>query len=150
MIKTCLGIGNLMVLKTDGALEKWLAMEFQNINRNTVKAQASIAALIKMEVPRLITKSGEEYQFDAPTLDNFARSVPKLYHNRLKLPIYFYKDMRVKDSCFIVDELAGKVLQDTKDLDGFYEFKGGKLWMSRPIAHDIAKKYPTIFQFIVF
>jgi uncharacterized protein (UPF0216 family) len=139
-----------MVLKTDSALEKWLAMEFQNINRNTVKTQASMATLIKMETPTLTTKSGEEYIFDNPTLDNFAKAVPKLYHNRLKLPIYVYKDLRVKDSCFIIDDVAAKVLHLTKDLDSLYEFKDGKLWMSRPIVHDIAKKYPTLFQFIVY
>jgi uncharacterized protein (UPF0216 family) len=139
-----------MVLKSDGALEKWLAMEFQNINRNTVKTQASIGTLIKMDNPKLVTKSGDEYKFDTATLENFAKAVPRLYYNRLKLPIYFYKDMRVKDSCFIVDDIAVKVLHHTKDLDSLYEFKDGRLWMSRPIAQDIAKKYPTIFQFIVF
>lgn len=139
-----------MLLNNDGVMEKWLKMEFQNINKNIVKTQVTIAELLKMEVPKTNTRSGEDYLFDIEALSDFSSMVPILYHRRLRLPIYFYKDLRVKDSCFLTDEVAGLALQKTKDLDAVYTFKDGKLWLSRPLAWEISRKYPTLFQFVVY
>lgn len=139
-----------MILDNERALKKWLKFEFQNLNKNIVTRQVSIAELLKMEDPKTATRGGEEYHFDAKALQKFSSKIPKLYHSDLRLPIYFYKDLRVKDSCFLTDHIAVKVLHHTQDLDPMYDFTDDKLWLSRPIAHDIANKYPTLFQFVVY
>lgn len=139
-----------MLLDNERALKKWLKFEYQNMNMNLVTQQVAIADLLKMDTPKALTRTGEEYQFDAPTLKKFSKAVPRVYHWQLKLPIYFYRDLRVRDSCFITDEIAVKVLQHTNDLDAMYSFQNDRLWLSRPLAYDIVKKYPTIFQFIVY
>jgi len=139
-----------MLLNNERALKKWLKFEYQNMNKNLVTQQIAIADLLKMDTPKALTRTGEEYRFDAPTLKRFGKTVPQIYHQQLKLPIYFYRDLRVRDSCFITDEIAVKVLKHTNDLDNMYSFQDDRLWLSRPLAHDIVKKYPTMFQFIVY
>jgi uncharacterized protein (UPF0216 family) len=139
-----------MLFNNESAMERWLKFEYGNINKNLVTNQKILAELLKMDDPVALTKDDETYQFDSDALMNFSREVPKIYHKRLKLPIIFYKDMRVKDSCFMVDELAVKVLKHTNNLDSMYRFQDGRLWVSKPIAHDIAKEYPTLIQFIVY
>jgi len=139
-----------MILDSERALEKWLRYEFHNLNKNIVTRQVSIAELLKMEEPITSTRAGEEYRFDAGALQKFSSAIPKLYHSDLRLPIYFYQDLRVKDSCFLTDRTAVKVLHYTRDLDPMYDFTDDKLWLSRPIAHDIANKYTTLFQFVVY
>jgi len=139
-----------MLLNNEGAMEKWLKVEFHNINKNIVKKQVTVAELLNMDKPKTETRSGEVYLFDFEALSDFSSMVPILYHRRLRLPIYFYKDLRVKDSCFLTDEVAGLALQKTKDLDSVYKFNEGKLWLSRPLAWEISRKYPTLFQFVVY
>jgi uncharacterized protein (UPF0216 family) len=139
-----------MILDNERVLERWLKIEFHNLNKNIVTRQVPIAELLKMEIPKTPTRTGEDYRFDTTSLQKLGSAIPKLIHSDLKLPIYFYKDLRVKDSCFITDQTAVKALRHTNDLDPKYGFRDDKLWLSRPIAHDIANKYPTLFQFVIY
>ena len=139
-----------MLLKNERALERWLKFEYQNLNKNLVTQQVRIAELLKMDSPKALTRDGEEYQFDTITLQKFGKNIPKQYHSQLKLPIYFYRDLRVKDSCYITDNIAVSALKHTNDLDPMYRFHEDKLWLSRPIAREIANKYPTLFQFVIY
>jgi uncharacterized protein (UPF0216 family) len=139
-----------MVFNSESAMERWLKIEFHSLNRNLVKQQIPIDKLLKMEIPKTVTRGGEDYMFDSQTLRMFSNSIPQIYHRRLQLPIYFYRDLRVKDSCFLSDEVAVKALKHTKDLEFGYNFSDGKLWLSRPIAFDISRKYPTLFQFVIY
>lgn len=131
-------------------MEKWLKFEFQNLNKNLVKKQILLADLLRMDVPKTVTRDGEKYFFDITSLERFSKAIPAIYQRKLLLPILFYKDLRVKDSCFLSDDIAIKALQKTNDLDPLYQTSENKFWMSRPIAHDIARKYPTLFQFVIY
>ena len=139
-----------MVLDRESAMERWLKFEFQNINKNIVKRQVSLAELLKMVTPKTETKDGVEYIFDPDSLNKFSLGIPQFYHGQLMLPIYFYSDLSVKGSCFISDEVAVKALHYTKDLEPGYQIQDGRLWLAKPIAFDLAKKYPTLFQFVLF
>jgi uncharacterized protein (UPF0216 family) len=139
-----------MVLESESAMERWLKFEFHNLNKNIVKNQVRLSDLIKMEKPKTETRDGNEYLFDNLALKKFSEDIPLIYHNQLRLPIFFYKDLRVKDSCFLIDEIAVSVLKHTNDLEFCYKFTDGKLWLSRPIAFDITRKYPTLFQFVIY
>jgi uncharacterized protein (UPF0216 family) len=139
-----------MLLKNDRALMRWLKFEASNINSNLVSRQVAISDLLKMDKPKTLTKTGEEYLFDIEVLQNFNNTISILNQRRLKLPVFIYKDLRVRDSCFISDKTAFSALLETKDLDPMYKFEDDKVWFSRVIGHDIARKYPTLFQFVVF
>ena len=139
-----------MVLKTDRALERWLKFEAREINSNLVTRQINFSDLLKMEKPRTITKTGDDYYFNIEALQKLKNTISILHQRRLKLPVFIYKDLRVRDSCFISDKTAFFALQETKDLDPMYKFEDDKVWFSRVIGHDIARKYPTLFQFVVY
>jgi uncharacterized protein (UPF0216 family) len=139
-----------MLLKNDRALKRWLKFEASNINSNLVSHQVIITDLLKMEKPMTMTKNGEEYYFNIEALGKFRNTISNLHQRRLKLPVFIYKDLRVRDSCFISDKTAFSALLETKDLDPMYKFENDKVWFSRVIGHDIARKYPTLFQFVVF
>ncbi len=139
-----------MLLENERALHKWISRECKNLNKNLVTEQLTLSKLLKMKEPKTLTKTGDEYLFDLSTLQKLSQATPVMFHNRLKLPIYFYNDLRVKDSCFLVDEVAAKVLKSTNDLDSMYDFLNDKLWVSKPIANDIAIKYPTLIQFVIY
>ena len=142
--------GNFMVLRNEHSLERWLKIEFHNLNKNQVRQQITIAELLKMDKPKTITREGLDYIFDFETLFNFSQVLPTKYHSKLKLPIYFYKDLRIKDSCFITDDTAVRALKNINALDPMYRPIKDKLWLSRPLAHEIANKYPTLFQFVIY
>ena len=139
-----------MILKNDGALERWLKLEYHNLNKNVVNRQVSLAELLKMSKPETTTRGGEAYKFDPDALKKLGAVLPQVNHKKLSLPILFYRDLRVKDSCFIADRIAFAALQCTGDLDTMYEFRNDKVWLSRPLALEIANRYPTLFQFIVY
>ncbi len=139
-----------MLLNNERAFEKWLKFEYHNINKNLVIQKVSIADLLEMENPKVLTKEGEEYTFNIASLQKLGKAIPAYYHRQLKLPITFYKDLRVKDSCFITDDIAIKALQQSNDLDQLYRPKDDKVWLSRPLAHEIANKYPTLVQFVIY
>jgi len=138
-----------MPLKDTGTMEKWISLEFRRINQSLVRYQRVLFELLEMDVPALETKEGKEYLFDKKTLTDFARAVPVNYHKKLKLPIFFFKDTKVIDSCYLIDEMAVEVLKVTGDLNQMYRFRDKKLWLGRPLAYEIANKYPTLTQFVV-
>ena len=138
-----------MPLKQPGSFEKWINLEYRNINKNMVARRLYIYDVIKMEIPKAETKAGEEYLFDKKALKALWKKLNKNLKEELKIPIIFFSDIRVSDSCYLTDESAVEALKHTKDLNPMYRIREGKLWLSKPIAMDIANKYPTLFQFVV-
>ena len=139
-----------MLLGNERAFEKWLKSEYHNLNKDLVTKKASLADLLKMDEPHTLTRAGNEYQFDIDALKKLGAAIPKLYHRRLELPISFYRDTRVSDSCIIAEKIVAAALQASNDLDPLYNFSKDKLWLSRPLATEIYNKYPTLFQFVVY
>jgi uncharacterized protein (UPF0216 family) len=137
-----------MPLKTDSSIEKWLSIEYRNINKNLVKKQIVLNELLDMEEPGCDTKADEVYIFNKSSLQAFALAIPEKYHRRLKLPIFFFKNSRVPDSCYMIDPVAVEALQETGDLNKLYRFRENKLWLALPLAYEIANKYPSLIQFI--
>lgn len=139
-----------MLLDHERSLEKWLKFEYHALNKNLVTQKVVFSELLKIDSPKAYTKAGDEYKFNLDSLNKFSKAVPLQYHRKLRLPIYFYRDLRVKDSCFLSDDLIVKVLKHTKDLDSMYKLQDDNIWLSLPLAHEIANNYPTLFQFVVF
>ena len=95
-----------MLFNNERALEKWLKFEYQNLNKNLVTHQVAVSELLEMDEPKTVTRAGEEYRFDIEYLNKFVEAIPRYYHRRLRLPITLYRDLRVRDSCFITDTLC--------------------------------------------
>jgi uncharacterized protein (UPF0216 family) len=138
-----------MPLKSSGSLEKWINIEYRNMNKNLVARQIVLSELLQEDAPAVETRDGEEYKFDAKALKNLADKLPKEILAKLKVPIFFYFTVQVGDSCYLTDDTAFEALKITSDLNPMYRFREGKLWVSKPIAYEIQNKYPTLVQFVM-
>ncbi|WP_406660395.1 DUF61 family protein [Methanolobus sp. ZRKC3] len=133
-------------INSESTFFKWMRVEMGKINERIVAQRKSLAQLLKEEKPASITKSGEEYLFDREVLVTISEKIPEDMQDRLRLPIIFFSDNRVPDSCYINDEYALKTLQILGELSKLRRMQKGKVWIGKSIAYSITRKYPTIFQ----
>lgn len=129
----------------DRTLKKWFALEGHRLNEGLVRSPRPIAELLEQEEPSLATKKGGEHVFDRDTLERFAKGLSPLVRSSIKLPITIYVSHQTQDDGYIQDKHAIRALEQLDLVDT--EPRDGKLWMGRPLAYELAKAWPTIFQF---
>jgi uncharacterized protein (UPF0216 family) len=128
-------------------LTRWMGMEIARINDGIVAGRRSLADLLDEEDPKGVTRGGGEYHFNRETLATLASRLPGAIRGALKLPILFFFDVDVRDSCYLADGTAVEALRALGDLGEGRRLSGGRLWVARAIAFAIARKYPTAVQF---
>jgi hypothetical protein len=131
----------------ESVLTRWMGMEIARINDGIVAGRRSLAALLSEEDPKAVTRGGGEYHFSRETLTALGSRLPGKTRADLKLPILFFLDMDVRDSCYLADETAVEALRALGDLGEGRKATGGRLWVARALAYAIARKYPTAVQF---
>jgi uncharacterized protein (UPF0216 family) len=131
----------------ESVLTRWLGMEVARINDSIVAGRRSLADLLAEEDPKAVTRGGGEYHFSRETLATLAGRLPEGTRRTLKLPLLFFSDVDVRDSCYLTDETAVEALRALGDLGEGRRVTGGRLWIARAIAFSIARKYPTAVQF---
>jgi hypothetical protein len=132
----------------ESVLTRWMGMEIARINDGVVSARKSLAALLSEENPKAVTRGGGEYRFSREILAALGERLPGEIRKALRLPILFFLDMDVRDSCYLADEAAVEALRILGDLGEGRRLSRGKLWVARAIAYAIARKYPTTVQFV--
>jgi uncharacterized protein (UPF0216 family) len=133
----------------ESVLTRWMGMEARRINDSVVAERRSLASLASEEHPLAVTRGGSEHPFDREALSALAAGLPEGIRNELAIPILFFVDVEVGDSCYLTDETAVKALQAHEDLGEGRRLTGGRLWVARAIAFSIARKYPTVVQFVL-
>ena len=131
----------------ESVLTRWMGMEIARINDSVVAGRRSLADLLAMEDPTAVTRGGGKYRFSRETLTALASRLPEKTRADLKLPLLFFLDMDVRDSCYLADETAVEALRALGDLGEGRKATGGRLWVARALAYAIARKYPTAVQF---
>ena len=131
----------------ESVLTRWMGMEIARINDSVVAGRRGLADLLPEEDPKAVTRGGGEYHFSRDTLAILGSLLPEETRGRLKLPILFFFDLDVRDSCYLRDETAVETLRLLGDLGEGRKVTGGRLWVARAIAYAIARKYPTAVQF---
>jgi uncharacterized protein (UPF0216 family) len=131
----------------ESVLSRWMGMEIARINDGIVAGRRSLADLLAEEDPKAVTRGGGEYHFSRETLATLAGRLPEGTRRTLMLPLLFFSDMDVRDSCYLTDETAVEALRALGDLGEGRRVTGGRLWIARAIAFSIARKYPTAVQF---
>jgi uncharacterized protein (UPF0216 family) len=131
----------------ESVLTRWLGMEVARINDSIVAGRRSLADHLAEEDPKAVTRGGGEYHFSRETLATLAGRLPEGTRRTLKLPLLFFSDVDVRDSCYLTDETAVEALRALGDLGEGRRVTGGRLWIARAIAFSIARKYPTAVQF---
>ncbi|MBP2030693.1 uncharacterized protein (UPF0216 family) [Methanohalophilus levihalophilus] len=130
----------------DSVFTRWVRGEISKINRGIVADRKTLATLLKEEKPSSKTKDGDDYVFDTKIIKALGDKLPWEVRERLKLPILFFTDIKVDDSCFLNDKTALKAFQILGELGEKREFHDGKVWVGKSIAYSILKKYPTVVQ----
>lgn len=133
----------------DGVFNRWMRLEMGRINDGIVAERRTLQELLATDRPASTTKGGTEYVFDAAVLRRLGEALPPECQRRLRLPILFYFDAHVKDSCYLADEIAVKALQRLGDLSAMREMHERRLWVGRAIAFSLIGKYPTAVQIVM-
>ncbi len=130
----------------DTVLMRWMRTEVAKINECIVTERKSLDQLLHEEKPATRTKTGNEYFFNVEVLRLFREKLSAELRYELKLPMIFFSNPSVPDSCYTNDPHALQALQALGDLSGMRRMQHGKLWVGRAIAYSIMKKYPTAVQ----
>ena len=133
----------------ESVLTRWMGLEIARMNDAVVAGRKSLGALFAEETPGAVTRGGGEHRFDREILAGFAGRLPEEFRSSLNLPILFFLDLDVRDSCYLTEEAAVRALQLLGDLGEGRRLAGGRLWVSRAIAYAIAQRYPTLVQFVL-
>ncbi|WP_370574644.1 DUF61 family protein [Methanomethylovorans sp.] len=136
-------------LGDDSVLMRWMRTEINKINEGIVFDRKSLAQLLLEDKPTAKTKTGKDHFFDTATLRNLSEKLPKNLHDKLKLPILFFFDNQVPDSCYLNDSHALQALQALGEISRLRTMQQGKQWVGRSIAYSIMKKYPTAVQIVM-
>lgn len=130
----------------DPVFTRWIRGEIGKINRGIVAERRTLAQLLEEDKPSSKTRDGKDYVFDKAIIEMLGDKLPWEVREKLKLPILFFTDIRIEDSCFLNDKIALKALQLLGELGKMREFREGKVWVGKSIAYSILKKYPTAVQ----
>jgi uncharacterized protein (UPF0216 family) len=136
-------------ISDEGVMMRWMQLELGRINRGIVTDRKRLSDLLLEERPVSVTKDGKEYRFDKDTLAAFVSGIPETLQRKLRMPVLFYCSADVPDSCMVTDEVAVEVLRVKSEISPLRSFENGRLWLSKPIAYAILRKYPTLFQLVL-
>jgi len=133
----------------ESVLRRWMSLEMGKINDGVVSARVPLSLLLEMERPVATTRGGREHVFDRDVIRKIGKLLPARLRSALKLPILFYFDMEVSDSCMLTDEVALAALQELGDLSTERRMENGRAWVGRALVFALLRKYPTAVQIMM-
>ncbi len=133
-------------MSDDSILMRWMRVEIGKINEGIVSERKSLAHLLEEDMPTARTKTRNEHVFDKSVLKEISTKIPLNLQHKLRLPLVFFSDIQVPDSCYLNDPLALETLQRLGELSEMRLMQQGKLWVGRSLAYTIMKRYPTVVQ----
>lgn len=136
-------------LSDESVLKKWMAIEMGRINDGIVAERRRLSDLLREKNPSAVTRKGKEYAFNRSTLHLLEQRLPEKLRSRLLLPVIFYFDSQVADSCLLTDESALEAFQILGELSDLRTMTGGRLWVGRAIVYAMMRKYPTLIQIMM-
>ena len=136
-------------ISDESVMRKWMGLEMKKINEAIVADRKTLSVLLSEESPSSKTKGGDVYTFDLSVLEKMKEKLPMDIRDRLRLPILFYFDSTVPESCFLSDETAVRALQELGELSRLRSVTEGKVWVGKPIAFSIVAKYKKAVQIVM-
>jgi len=133
----------------ESALWKWMSLEMRKINEGIVHTRIPLSTLLDMERPVSSTRGGQEFRFDRGVLERIGSMIPPSLAKRLRLPVIFYFDMDVPESCFLTDRVALEALQEMGELSRERVMDGDSITVGRAIVFSLIRSYPTAFQIMM-
>lgn len=128
-------------------LERWLKLELGSVHDGLVQAPLPLETLLEMDEPVAKTRSGDPHRFDVDALARFAAALSDDVRGKVKLPVTVYLDREAMGNCYVQDRWAIRALAELDEVDR--DPRDGKLWMGTPLARDLARRYPSLIQFVM-
>lgn len=129
----------------EGVLERWLRLEGHRAAEGIVSSPLPLSRILVEASPATATRGGGEHRFDREAARRLAQAVPAFTAARLRLPILFYLDRETPGSCFVSDEAAQEAVRALHP--SAPDPRGGRLWLSEPLARELGRRFPTLAQF---
>ncbi|MDH7594206.1 MAG: DUF61 family protein [Methanomicrobiales archaeon] len=136
-------------LTDEGVLKRWFMLEMRRVNDGTVSERKTLLALLHEEIPSSVTKGGMEYRFDRRVLTEMARALPVDITKKLRIPMLFYCDTEVKNSCLLSERVAMDALKELGAISPLRTFHEGGVWISRAIVYSLIARFPTAIQIVM-
>lgn len=136
-------------ISDDSILMRWMRVEIGKINEGIVSERKILARLLEEDRPTARTKAGNEHVFDRRVLKEISAKLPADLQDKLRLPLIFFSDTQIPESCYLNDPLALEALQRLGEFSQMRRMYQGKLWFGRSIAYTIMKKYPGLVQIAI-
>lgn len=133
----------------ESSFKRWLKYEIGRMNSSVVTKQKALKELFKEEKPTALTKDGSVHYFDKSILLDLKNLLPDELHE-LKLPITFYNSIEDKNNSFLTDITALSMLKHLDEVLSDAELVEGRYWMSKALARDLIRRYPTLFQIVTY
>jgi uncharacterized protein (UPF0216 family) len=135
------------MMLNESALKKWFKFEMGKINSGIVIKKKSLCDLVNSPSPKTKTRDGSTYYFDSKVLKHVSLKIPENMQS-IKLPISIYATFNIRGSVYIAESSPLKLLKRLGEISEKAELSDGKYWISKMIALDIMKRYPSIIQFV--
>ncbi len=132
--------------KDTRVLRRWFEHEISTVHKGLVTRRKSLKSLLKMDDPHCLTREGQRHVFDKEVLNDLAEATPREKHSTLMLPITLSFDLKVRNECYISDEIAAQTLRGVEGYDRVYPFRNGKMWLPHSIGMELIRKYKGAIQ----
>lgn len=133
-------------------LQRWMRIEMASVTNALVTATRVIgdlaADVAAGDVPQTRTRGGEPFVYDADAVLRLNAVLSPLQRRRLRVPVTVWAGQDVPDAASIADAVAVDALKAVGRVRPDQEMTGGRLWLSLSLAHDVAREFPTLFQFV--
>jgi uncharacterized protein (UPF0216 family) len=136
-------------ISQESVLKKWIALELGRMNDGIVTERPRLTDLLEATHPAAVTRGKKEFVFSKSTLIVLKKELPPELRGRLRLPIIFFFDSNVPDSCHLTDEVALETLKVLGELSGLRTMTQGKLWIGRALVYAMMGKYPSLIQIMM-
>ena len=136
-------------LSDDSVLMRWMRTEINKMNESIVFERKSLTQILQEEKPSAKTKADKDHFFEIATLKKLGEKLSEKLQDKLKLPMLFFFDNQVPDSCYLNDAYALEALQALGEISRLRTMQQGRLWVGRSIAYIIMKKYQTAVQIVM-
>ncbi len=133
-------------LSEESVLFKWIGIELGRMNGSVVREKKTLDAILSSDFP--IARDGSVHHIDRETAEVLRDRLPETIRKDLRLPIVFFFDSRVPDSCYLDDGTALGTLQELGELSRLRRLDNGKVWIGRAIVYSLVRKYPTLVQIL--
>jgi uncharacterized protein (UPF0216 family) len=134
------------VQRDSRVFKKWFEYEMTTVHKGLVTRKKSLQSLLEMDEPYCLTREEEMHVFDKDILVKLASSIPKGKHPQLKLPITLSFDLKVRNECYIADEIAAEAIRELEGYERVYQFRDGKMWLPYSIGMELIRKYKGAIQ----